>query len=83
MTILIKDPETDRLVRALAARTGETLTEAVRKAAAERLQEIEQSQTRFDRAGLDALLAEVRSYPIADTRTPEEIIGYDEGGRPA
>jgi antitoxin VapB len=83
MAILIKDPETDRLVRALAARTGETLTEAVRKAAAERLQDVSQLQRRFDRAGLEALLAEVRAYPVVDSRTPDEIIGYDENGLPA
>ena len=37
MAISLKDPETDRLARAVAALTGETLTEAVRKALAERL----------------------------------------------
>lgn len=83
MAILIKDPETDRIVRALAARTGETLTEAVKKAAEERLQDISQLHSMFDRAGLEALLAEVRTYPVVDSRTPDEIIGYDENGLPA
>ena len=38
MALSLKDPETDRLTRALAALTGETLTEAIRKALAERLE---------------------------------------------
>lgn len=37
MALSLKDPETDRLARALAALTGETLTEAIRRALAERL----------------------------------------------
>ena len=37
MPISIKDPETDRLARALAAATGESLTEAIRRALKERL----------------------------------------------
>jgi antitoxin VapB len=37
MSLNIKDPETHRLVRELAALTGETMTEAVRQAVRERL----------------------------------------------
>ena len=37
MALSLKDPETDRLARALAGLTGETLTEAIRRALAERL----------------------------------------------
>lgn len=38
MVLSLKDPETDHLARALAALTGETLTEAIRRALAERLE---------------------------------------------
>jgi antitoxin VapB len=38
MAISLKDPETDRLARAVAAMTGETLTNAIRTALAERLE---------------------------------------------
>ena len=38
MALSLKDAETDRLARALAALTGETLTEAIRRALAERLE---------------------------------------------
>ena len=37
MALSIRDPETDRLARELAALTGESMTEAIRKALAERL----------------------------------------------
>jgi antitoxin VapB len=38
MPLSIKDPDADRLARALAQRTGETLTEAVINALRERLE---------------------------------------------
>ena len=38
MALSLKDAETDRLARALAALTGETLTEAIRRALAVRLE---------------------------------------------
>jgi antitoxin VapB len=82
MAILIKDPETDRIVRELAARTGETLTEAVRKAAEERTRSLQGMAGRVDRAKLANLLAEVRNYTIVDARPADEIIGYDAFGLP-
>jgi hypothetical protein len=38
MTLSLKDKETDPLAREVAALTGETLTDAIRKALAERLE---------------------------------------------
>ncbi len=38
MALSLKDKETDRLAREVAALTGETLTEAIRRALAERLE---------------------------------------------
>lgn len=40
MAILIKDQEADRLIRQLAGRTGESITEAVKKAVSERLEKL-------------------------------------------
>lgn len=83
MAILIKDPETDRIVRELAARTGETITEAVRKAAEERTRSLpEAQQERVNRVQLAALLDEIRTYPVIDNRTPDDIIGYNSSGLP-
>jgi len=83
MALNIKDPVTERLVRELAAATGEGVTGAIRKAAEERLQRL-----RRDRAGrsLAADLLEIgercAALPDLDSRTAEEIIGYDEHGLP-
>lgn len=85
MAISLKDPETDRLAREVAALTGETLTEAVRKALAERLRR-ERQRRAPHRAGLaqalKALGRECAALPELDTRSADEIIGYDDLGVP-
>lgn len=83
MAILIKDAETDRIVRELAARTGRTIKDAVRFAAERELAELPSFQGRIDLAKLEETLARLRSYPVTDDRTAEEILGYDENGLPA
>ena len=83
MALSLKDAETDRLAREVAKLTGESLTEAVRKALAERL---ERERLRRGRprgslaAELDALAKECAALPDLDPRSPDEIIGYDENG---
>lgn len=82
MALSLKDPETDRLARAVAALTGETLTDAVRTALAERL---ERERLRRGQPGdLAARLREIGEHcaalPDFDTRSPDEIVGYDETG---
>ncbi|RXT53112.1 hypothetical protein B6S44_20505 [Bosea sp. Tri-44] len=82
MAILIKDPDADRIVRELAARTGETITEAVKAAAQERLARLPK-RGRIDMEKVEKLLAEIRTYRVDDPRTDDEIIGYDENGLPS
>jgi antitoxin VapB len=81
----LKDPEANRLAREVAALTGETLIEAVRKALAERL-ERERRRRSPRREGLahqlKALGRECAVLPDLDDRTADEIIGYDEFGAP-
>lgn len=83
MALSIKDPEADRLARELAARTGETLTEAVVVALRERLAR-EAGRTRTIPLGEE--LATIRrrcaALPVVDTRAGDEIIGYDQHGLP-
>lgn len=85
MAISLKDHEAERLAREVAALTGESLTEAVRKALAERLGR-EQRRRAPGRAGLaqqlKALGQECAALPDLDTRSADEIIGYDELGVP-
>lgn len=85
MAISIKSPEADRLARQLAAATGETITVAITIAMRERLDLVERK-----RMNKTALLEEIRaishhcaSLPVLDSRSEDEILGYDENGIPA
>ena len=82
MALSLKDKETDRLARAVAALTGETLTDAVRIALAERL--ARERLRRGEGPRLAEQLMEIgrhcASLPDLDSRSPEEIAGYDETG---
>ena len=82
MPISIKDPETDRLARALAAATGESLTEAIRRALKDRLER----ETHRPRAGVGVEIRRVQErlarLPVLDRRSADEIVGYDEHGVP-
>jgi antitoxin VapB len=85
MTVLIKDDEADELIRELAARTGETLTDAVKQAVRERLQRVPFNESEI--AARKRKIAELLAYFDALPRTNEhlsndEIIGYDENGVP-
>jgi antitoxin VapB len=84
MALSLKDVETDRLAREVAKLTGESLTETVRKALAERL-ERERRKRGLGKGlaeRLDELARECAALPDYDTRSPDEIIGYDEYGVP-
>jgi antitoxin VapB len=79
----IKDPETDRLVRALAAETGESITTAVAIAVRERLERVQGSRHGPDLIDDIRLIAErCAALPVLDSRPAEEIPGYDEHGLP-
>jgi antitoxin VapB len=83
MPLSLKDPETDRLAREVARLTGESLTEVVRKALAERLERERLRRGKPKKSiadALNALALECAALPDFDTRSPDEIIGYDEDG---
>jgi antitoxin VapB len=82
MALSIKSDEADQLARELAAETGETLTEAVVIALRERLDREHARHAASMRTRLARLAADVAALPVADSRTPEEIIGYDDAGLP-
>jgi len=82
MPLNIKDPVTEEAVRALAARTGETVTLAVRRAAEERLQRVRQQAGRSLAADLLEIGARCAALPDIDRRPPDEILGYDSHGLP-
>ena len=82
MALSIKSEEADRLARELATETGETLTEAVETALRERLDREQAKRAASMRTRLARLAADVAALPVADSRTPEEIVGYDDTGLP-
>ena len=84
MALNIKDPETDRLARELAAGTGETLTVAVKRALEERLQRVRARASASDADDtLTEIIARGRRRAVLDDRGAEAILGYDEDGLPA
>ena len=82
MALSIKDPEADRLAREVSALTGETLTDAVKAALAERLarERRKRGVTLSLAERLDAIALECAALPTFDDRSPDEILGYDERG---
>jgi antitoxin VapB len=85
MGILIKRPETEEKIRELAARTGETITDAVDRAIDERLAKLgpRKPAGRVDWSRLDALIAKVKAAPALNAEmTDDEIVGYDDQGVP-
>ena len=84
MPLSIKHPEADQLARNLAQRTGETITQAVITALRERL-----AREQHKDGAIEDLVEEIMeigrhcaALPLRDTRSPDEIIGYDEHGLP-
>ena len=82
MAVIIKDREADRLIRQLAERTGESITDAVKKAVSDRLERVplSSSEIAVRRRRLMALLAQFDKNPTRDHRSADEIIGYNERG---
>jgi antitoxin VapB len=69
MPISIKDPETDQLARDLADVTGETLTEAIRIALAERLERERSREGTNGVAGAVRRIQErIKLLPVLDER---------------
>ncbi len=91
MTTLPADFETERLAQAIAEAAGKPVAFVVREAlAAHAMRQGIVSPARSARrrspaeigAAIDAVVSRVRALPVLDTRTPDEIVGYDEFGIP-
>ncbi|MPZ33521.1 MAG: hypothetical protein GEV13_21430 [Rhodospirillales bacterium] len=90
MVLNIKNPETERVVRELAKRTGLSITEAVYQAAVEKLRAMAaQHEARLAQMTpaqreklrrIEAISKSAAALPVFDNRTPDEIIGYDDKG---
>jgi antitoxin VapB len=79
----INSAETERLVREIVAKTGETPTGAIQRALEERLDRIKRENDSRNLANqLEEILKRVDGPPVLDARSADEIIGYDENGLP-
>ena len=83
MAITIRSSEADRLAHELAAVTGESITEAVTNALRERLERhraVDEVTRQRRLAALQAMRAAVAGREVADRRSDDEILGYNEYG---
>jgi antitoxin VapB len=83
LAILIKDQEVDQLIRTLAERTGESITDAVKMAVRERLKYVPLNEDEI--AARKRRLAELYAYfdalPVTNEHlTNDEIVGHNEFG---
>lgn len=85
MNLIIKSDEAQKLATKLAEASGESVDHVVVEALREKA-ERELPTPNSDRAGVAEALLEIgRRYsqlPLKDSRTPDEILGYDENGLP-
>jgi antitoxin VapB len=83
MALSIKDPETERLARDLARRTGESITVATRTALEERLRRVAGARRRAILLDdLAAIRRRCAALPVLDPRPADVIVGYDADGLP-
>lgn len=81
MTLSIKSDHTERLARSVAEETGESLAVAVDRALEERLDRLRQSKQRPALAErLRQISERCAALPELDTRSEDEILGYDDRG---
>jgi len=78
-TLYIKNPAAHELARKVSKKLGVTLTEAVIRS----LQDQLRAKPRpIDWDKVDAISREIAALPVLDSRTNDEILGYDEFGIP-
>ena len=84
MPISIKREETVRLARVLKQQTGKPMARVIHEALEESLQRLGAAGPDPERrlAEMRAISRRVARLPDRDTRSPDEIIGYDENGLP-
>ena len=82
MALNIKDPVADRLARELAARTGETITQAVVTSLRDRLKRESAKSALSLKDEIMDISRRAAALPRRTGRTPNEIMDYDERGLP-
>ena len=88
MSIVIDDPEIERLARDLAAQTGESVEEALRRLLRERALSApprrEPSSDEVARRIAEGrrIVRQFAELPVYDDRPPDDLVGYDDDGLP-
>lgn len=83
MALSIKNDEAERLARQVAKETGESITEAIQRSLEERWRRLKAKRRNpVLAAQLEDVLRRVDAMPTLDTRSEDEILGYDENGIP-
>ena len=84
MGLNIKDEETDRLAREVAKLAGETITEAVRRSLADRVEALKAMRRDASFVGdIMAIGRRCAALPVRDERSADEILGYGDSGVPS
>ena len=81
MALSIRNPRAEQLAREVAAESGETLTQAIIQALEEHLQRLRGLRTAPDVVSeIMELSRRCQMLPDQDTRSADEILGYDGDG---
>lgn len=85
MTLVINSPQIDKLARELSRTTGESVDEAIEKAIRERLdrEKLRENSPELLLERILAISGAFANLQIQDTRSPDEIIHYDDVGLPS
>ena len=73
MGIYVKNPATEKAVRKLAKLRGTTLTEAIQNAVDKELVAEKAKKSDVDEAAVDAIIAEVASWPKTGLKADKEF----------
>ena len=79
MALSIRSAEVENMARQLSRFTGKNMTEAISDALSVQLMRMG-SDLESRRTELTKIALECASLPDLDTRTPDEILGYDATG---
>jgi antitoxin VapB len=83
MALSIRNHQVEQAARELSKRTGETLTEAILIALRERLERVTGRRRPISLAEqLDEIAKRCAGLPLLDSRSDDEILGYDPNGIP-
>ena len=83
MSLVISDPKAEQLAQELAQRIGGTVPDAIVRALEAQLGSLKQPNTTVKtRDAIQNIIARCRALPDLDTRSADEILGYDKNGLP-